>query len=98
MAQLPEWNSLCELAKEMPSLHLATHVTSKLGRMDIGQTLRDDIARIKLQNQSTWVYISGPEGLLDDGEDACLAFQREMSWNSASSGNRIDWYTSRWEV
>ena len=97
MAQLPEWNNLCELAKDLPSLHLIVHITSKLGRMDLGQSLKEKVTGIRSPDQSTWVYISGPEGLLDDGEDACLAFKRELGRDSPDC-HQIDWYAARWEV
>ena len=55
---------------------------------------------------SGWVYCSGPAGLLDATDAACLGFSRRLRAARAANGApssragvaRLDWYCAKWEV
>ena len=46
-----------------------------------------------------WVYSSGPPGLLEATEAACIAFQRTRTGRRDREGVKaLEWYCARWEV
>ena len=89
-------------------IQLKVHVSSRDGRIDVMQCLRDSFAGQDtdeaISGQKSWVYVSGPAGLLDQAEDACVDLEKEMK--RARSSNKttgrsiinMEHYIAKWEV
>lgn len=124
-ADLAEWKSLVQQVQQSDTnMHLQLHVSSEQGRLDMQKTLRDCLSvspsntnekdgqrdRRSLPRQSAWIYASGPAGMLDAADDACIDLQcelkrqRKQSKTENGSGEaglavaRIDRYIAKWEV
>ena len=103
-------------------MSLKVHVSSEEGRMDVGaalkQRLSSQIAEPEAHERekgtalisparSAWVYVSGPDGLLRQADDACVNLEHEV--RAARRKRRphgdgylevetLDHYVAKWEV
>lgn len=108
-ARLREWQELEErLTHAEGRIRLQIHVSSESGRIDAMDSLRSVLARSdekdRASGQSAWVYISGPAGLLDQAEDACVQLESDLKGARKSKRDtgltigHADHYIARWEV
>jgi hypothetical protein len=111
-AELSEWLKLTERASsEAPNMEVRIHVTSEHGRLDIPISIRtlfsDDLhtmpeavqtSRSQSQSRSVWVYCSGPAGLLNSVEEACVDIERELRRSKKESKAALSHYIAKWEV
>lgn len=108
-AQLLEWQELEERARTIGTcVELNLHVSSEQGRMVAMEALRSAFGRsdekASICEEKAWIYVSGPAGLLDDTEDACVALQsetrraRKAQRDTGLTVNHLDHYIARWEV
>lgn len=52
-------------------------------------------------DESTWVYFSGPNGLMNAAEQACIDFRtatRRTNKAAKVCCPRFDWYCAKWDV
>ncbi|KAF4975336.1 hypothetical protein FZEAL_7869 [Fusarium zealandicum] len=111
-ANVKEWNHLEVMAATIPNLTLVTHFTSDEERMDpaeqirralgLGNPLGTHLSIPRGQpngDERAWVYSSGPDGLIQSTEEACMKIKREIrATKGKSSVQEIDWYMAKWEV
>ena len=87
--QFREWKELVHLTEEADNMTIKVHelhVSTEDGRLDADDFLRTKFwAAEKCPKQSTWVYVSGPQGLLNDKGDACVGIGRELKHESTNS-------------
>lgn len=107
MALLSEWQVLLARSSAMSGgrMRLTSHVSSEYGRLNVMDAIE---AELKDENEpaqsSTWIYLSGPAGLLTAAKDACcdldaeLRAARERGGPSSYNVDRISWFAARWEV
>ena len=53
------------------------------------------------ENESTWVYFSGPNGFMNAGEQVCIDLKssRKKSAKAAKVKSQLlEWYCARWDV
>ena len=101
---------------------LKVHVSSEDGRLDVGAMLRQRLgsqsteAHAKGQEKGTalislarsaWVYVSGPDGLLCQADDACVTLEQEVRavrrkrklvGDPDIAVGTLDHYVAKWEV
>ena len=107
-AMLQEWSDLESRCQELRNINLQVHVSSESGRLDVHQTLRkltaDERKGESTISRRAWVYVSGPAGLLNQAEDACvdiaadLRRSKKSSTESKHGATALDYYIARWEV
>ena len=58
----------------------------------------------KAKSISAWVYVSGPDGLLRQAEDACVKLEHEVragrrrGSKTGDSQRALEHYVAKWEV
>ena len=106
-ANIREWQELQRTVEAHPRFRLILQVTSEEGRLDTDHILRESLAVVDAEKESTaatgpvrsiWVYLSGPEGLLQAGESACLRVQKEIRGGKLTGVASFDFYSAKWEV
>lgn len=108
-ARLREWQELEDrVDRAGENAQLKVHVSSENGRIDAMKSLRETFARSDEKNsvsgQKAWVYVSGPAGLLNSAEDACVDLERKLRKERKSKNesrltiSRMEHYIARWEV
>jgi ferric-chelate reductase len=120
-AELSEWRGLQQRASgETSNVHLVLHVSSEHGRLDVATTLREYLREVasttstsalensRIDERHAWVYVSGPVGLLDQAEDACVELERQLRRYKRKRGkdspdlgmgvDRVEHYIAKWEV
>ena len=108
---LQEWQKLKDIAASTPRLELVAHVSSKNGRLDpvlhVNCALGIDGASADTNpvgekevapKGSVWVYSSGPDGLINATEDACVKARRTIRSGNQTPIGDISWYMAKWEV
>ncbi|KAJ4393054.1 hypothetical protein N0V93_002261 [Gnomoniopsis smithogilvyi] len=100
-----EWTDLIGLVDAIPNMTLKLHVSSKSGRIDPPQELRRAFASSesasRKEKREAWVYVSGPAGLLNAAEDACLSLKQAVTKGKdggLSAVTHIDYYVAKWET
>jgi hypothetical protein len=110
-ASLGEWQKLENKAASTPRLELITHVSSENGRLDpamhVNRALGSDAVlpsphsvdeKQSTSKETVWVYSSGPDGLINATEDACVKAGREVRAGRKKKIGEIAWYMAKWEV
>jgi ferric-chelate reductase len=120
-AELSEWLDLQQrTSDETSNIHLVLHVSSEQGRLDVATSLREHLRdaasttsmaaqeNSHIDEQHAWVYVSGPVGLLDQAEDACVDLERQIrrqkrkkdrgNPDPAVGVDRLEHYIAKWEV
>lgn len=109
MARLQEWQELEERANHAGNtIQLKLDVSSENSRVDVMKSLRDAFAhsdeKWTVTGRRAWIYVSGPSGLLDRAEDACVDLERELKQAKKAKSetgltiSHIEHYVARWEV
>ncbi|GKT62721.1 hypothetical protein ColTof4_01659 [Colletotrichum tofieldiae] len=107
-ATITEWTDLEQSAGSMPNFTTITHVSSESGRVDANEYLQKALVlgqnSVVSSSNRAWVYSSGPAGLLDSVERACVEAQKSIriaknggTTNSWAVQN-LSWYMAKWEV
>lgn len=85
-------------AKAGVNVVLEKHITgSGRPRLDFESAMPHRLAG----DESTWVYFSGPNGLMNAAEQACIDFntaRRRADKAARISSPRLDWYCAKWDV
>ncbi|GAB7346183.1 hypothetical protein MBLNU457_4924t1 [Dothideomycetes sp. NU457] len=91
-------NMLALAAKAEIDVVLEKHITGTgRSRLDFTTALPQRLAG----EESTWVYFSGPDGLMNAAEQACIDFKsarRRADKAAKISSPRLDWYCAKWDV
>ncbi|KAG8166151.1 hypothetical protein KVR01_004703 [Diaporthe batatas] len=105
-----EWRELKGWVSSVPNMTLRAHVSSESGRIDTQELMREVLSAgstgttLPDKSHKAWVYISGPESLLNSTEIACLATRRKVRTCSRQQGSQswlvadLEWYSAKWEV
>jgi NAD(P)H-flavin reductase len=123
-ALLREWHELEERtgAEGSGKISLKVHVSSEVGRLDVGAALRQRLSSQTAEYhaheqdkeaasiepaRSAWVYVSGPEGLLQQADHACVNLEHEVraakrkrrpDGDNYIAVETLDHYVAKWEV
>ena len=108
-AALKEWQELETQVAGNSRVRVILQVTSEQGRLNVNEVLRGNLAtsfdgkektdQSAASTETAWVYLSGPEGLLQAGESACVEVQRQIRKGNQDFGvQRLDYYSAKWEV
>lgn len=102
-ANVREWNDLLKESNTNHNLSLNLHSSAESGRLDVYSTLQNDLSGGTASDKRGrgWIYASGPGGLLQATEEACVNMQRKMrnADNTVSCRvQNLSWYIARWEV
>lgn len=93
MARLAEVDEIQALARSMSNLQVSTHVSSKTGRLSPHKEVERFMSARQTQKGRHWVYASGPAGLLEDAETACIRQRQLLGVDQSGEGKRgISWY------
>jgi ferric-chelate reductase len=100
MADLAEIRALQERFSSLKqSAELQIHVSSQSGRLQPGRSLDDFVEAQPDSAGSTFVYISGPEGLATSAEAACVRRQRRTCARLRENGNgELSWHNATFTV
>lgn len=72
------------------------HVSSQSGRMQPGPVVDNFVEAQQDSAGSTFVYISGPEGLATGAEEACIRQKRRLRKQNGT--NEITWHNATFTV
>ncbi|KAK3713326.1 hypothetical protein LTR37_008518 [Vermiconidia calcicola] len=111
-AELSEWRELEKRVSGVENIQLRLHVSSESGRMDANRTLREECSSSETSREAVltgrkgWVYVSGPAGLLNMTESACVDLEYELRRarraTDQSQGTfaieKLEHYVAKWEV
>ncbi|CAH0046840.1 unnamed protein product [Clonostachys solani] len=114
MAYLKEWQELKAMAGTIRSLDVFEHVSSLSERLNPSNCIRhclelgQEYEAMRSETHSScaermaWVYSSGPDGLIQATESACVAARQEIH-DIVKTGRKptvleLDWYMAKWEV
>ncbi|OBR08367.1 Ferric reductase [Colletotrichum higginsianum IMI 349063] len=107
-SMIREWTDLQQTANSVPNLTTFTHVSSEIGRVVPSEHLNNALAlaggAVASSSGHAWVYSSGPTGLLDSVEKACIGAQKSIRVAKDEKGasswavQDIGWYVAKWEV
>ena len=103
---LSEWQALLACSSQTNGrLRLRTHISSELGRLNISEAIRAELAANgQGEHGAAWIYISGPAGLLKAAEDVCcdleaeLRAARKMGGLSVYNVSVLSHFAAKWEV
>lgn len=108
VADLHEVHNLRERIAHVENMSLVVHISSEGGRLDPGSYLTsffeastrnaEELDKEARGYRRGWVYCSGPEGLLDVTEAACVEFESGLRCSASPFVNKLDWYIARWQV
>jgi ferric-chelate reductase len=99
MADIAEIRALRQrLRSTKQTAELQIHVSSLSGRLQPGLVL-DNFIEAQPHGGSTFVYISGPEGLANGAEVACIKQQRQLRVRRQQHGSgRLSWHNATFTV
>lgn len=97
MADLAEIRTLRDrLQRVQHTADIQIHVSSQSGRMQPGLIVDNFVEAQQDSAGSTFVYISGPEGLATGAEEACIRQKRRLRQQNGTKG--ITWHNATFTV
>lgn len=97
MARLAEWEELHSVAEGNANMALSIRVSSEDGRFSPDVELGNFIASRRCQEKRIWVYISGPDGLMESAEMACIKYRTVL--RSLETGRSdLHWYAAKYST
>ena len=100
MADIAEIHALRQrLRSVQQAADLQIHISSQSGRLQPGLVLDNFIEAQSSSVKSTFVYISGPEGLAFGAEAACVQQKRRQRSSRRQNGDKgISWHNATFTV
>ncbi|KAF2679031.1 hypothetical protein K458DRAFT_461829 [Lentithecium fluviatile CBS 122367] len=96
IARVKEVDDVRILAERMSNMTVDIHVSGEAGRLLPDVEIDRFINSRQQDGERCWVYVSGPTGLLEDAETACVE-QRKLLGRKEKGGS-IDWYVASYST
>lgn len=98
-ARAQEVDDLKVIAERMANMTVDNHVSSEAGRLQPDIEIDRFMSSRQRGGERCWVYVSGPAGLMEDVETACVRYRKRLgSKKKRVCSPRLNWYIASYST